>query len=292
MGNFQPSIDFVSVKTQGVTLFEMFLKFLDGRMDTPTLYGWYHLLCLAITVGLCVLVFLKARNISDKTFNLILGLTAGALLLLEVYKQLNFSYDVSTDTWSYQWYAFPFQFCSTPMYVMLVASLITNGKVKDSLCSFMATYGLFAGAAVMFYPGDVFISTIGINIQTMIHHGMMVVIGVFMYVSGRAKLSHKTILKALPAFVVLVTIAMTANILYGQFGDPEQTFNMFYISPYYECTLPVLSMFYGQVHYVVFLALYVFGFTLAGYVMSLLAMGTAKLGNLVLSKLQPKEELL
>jgi hypothetical protein len=34
-------------------------------------------------------------------------------------------------------------------------------------------------------------------------------------------------------------------------------------------------MFYGQVPYVIFLALYVFGFSLAGYVMSLLAMGAA-----------------
>ena len=292
MGNFQPSISFVSTQIEGLSFFEQFLKLLDGQMERPTLYGWYHLLCLVITVGLCVLVFLRARNISDKTFNLIIGITAGTLILLEVYKQLNFSYNPSTDTWSYQWYAFPFQFCSTPMYVMLVAALVPNGKVKDSLCAFMATYGLFAGAAVMFYPGDVFIETIGINIQTMIHHGMMVVIGVFMYVSGRAKLSHKTILQALPTFAILVSVAMTANLLYGAFGDPEQSFNMFYISPYYPCTLPVLSLFYGQVPYIIFLALYIFGFTLAGYVMSLLAIGVAKLREVVLKKLQPKEETL
>ena len=93
MGNFQPTIGFVSTKIEGFSFFEQLLKLLDGRMETPALYGWYHLLCLAVTVGLCVLVFLRARNLSDKTFNLIIGITAVALILLEAYKQLNFSLD-------------------------------------------------------------------------------------------------------------------------------------------------------------------------------------------------------
>ena len=219
-----------------------------------------------------------------------MGLTSAILIILEVYKQLNYSYDPADDMWSYQWYAFPFQFCSTPMYTMLVASLLKEGKVKDSLYAFMATYGLFAGAAVMFYPGDVFIGTIGINIQTMVHHGVMVVMGVLMYVSGRAKLSHKTILKALPVFSIFVALALTANILYAQFGDPNQTFNMFYISPYYPCTLPVLSLFYGQVPYPVFLMLYLVGFTAAGYIMSLIAMGVTKLHKVVQNKIHKSKE--
>ncbi len=274
MGNFQQKIEFVSVISKNqVSFFEQLLAALDGKMVTPTLYGWYHLLCLAIMAALIALVVCKAKGISDKNFNLVIGITSGILILLEIYKQLNYSYSHTTDTWSYQWYAFPFQFCSTPMYVMLLATFLKNGKVKTCLCSFLATYGLFAGSAVMLYPGDVFIRTIGINIQTMVHHGMMVVIGVFMYVSGRVKLSHKTILHALPVFASLVAIALTANLLYGAFGDPEQTFNMFFISPYYACHLPILSDIYNSAPYIVFLLLYVFGFSAAAYVMSLLAMG-------------------
>ncbi len=289
MGTFNPSIDFISFSSNGVSFFERILAFLSGEMNRPTLYGWYHLLCLIIVVGLCVLIFFKARNLTDKQVDLILGLSAATLLFLELYKQLVFSYDFATDEWSYHWYAFPFQFCSTPMYVMLTASLVRNQKVKDALYSFMATYGLFAGAVVMFYPGDVFIETIGINVQTMIHHGGMVVIGFLLYVSGRAKISHKTILHALPVFCALVSIALTANILYGNFGDPEQTFNMFFISPYYPCTLPVLNLFYGKVPYVVFLFLYVGGFTAAGYIVSLIAMGAQKVRDLLAKKQSPSE---
>ncbi len=283
-----PSLDYVSIKTNGVNLFEVILAFLSGKISSaPALYGWYHILCLITVIGLCVFVFFRARSISDKQMDLLLGCTAAGLMLLEVYKQLVFSYDSSSDAWSYQWYAFPLQFCSTPMYAMLLSAIIPNKKIKEHIYAFLATYGLFGGIVVMFYPGDVFMDIIGINIHTMIHHGGMVVIGFLMYVSGRAKFSHNTILKALPVFCIFVGIALTANFLYHFFGDPTQTFNMFYISPYYPCTLPVLNMFYGKVPYVVFLLIYVGGFTLAGYLLSLIAMGVNKVRVLMENKLQP-----
>lgn len=275
MGTFQQKIEFATIiKKKNVTLFEELLAWLDGNMATPSSFGWFHLLCVMIVVSLCVWAILKARNLSDKAFRRTLGITAGVLLALEVYKQLNFSYDPTNDSWSYEWYAFPFQFCSTPMYVMLAAALIPQEKIRKSLYSFLATYALFAGCAVMVYPNDVFIETIGINIQTMIHHGMMVVIGVFMYASGKVQFSHKTVLHALPTFLTLVAIALTANLLYGKFGDPEQTFNMFFISPYYACTLPILSLIYGKIPYLVFLFCYVVGFSAAAYLTSLLVLGT------------------
>ena len=265
------------VKTTRVTFLEKFLAALDGTMPLPTLFGWYHLLCLGIVVGLCILVCLTAKGISDKKFNLVIGVTAGVLLLLEIYKQFNYSYNPSTDAWDYQWYAFPFQFCSTPMYVMLVAAFLKNGKVKTSLCSFLATYGFFAGAAVMFYPSDVFIRTIGINIQTMAHHGMMVVIGVFMYVSGRVECSKKTIFRAIPTFAALIALALIMNVIFVKLDFSDETFNMFYISPYFDCTLPLLDMIYASTPYPVFILVYLFGFTLAGGIMSFLILGAKKL---------------
>ena len=44
MGNFQPTIGFVSTKIESFSFFEQLLKLLDGRMERPTLFGWYHLL--------------------------------------------------------------------------------------------------------------------------------------------------------------------------------------------------------------------------------------------------------
>ncbi len=276
---FSPNIGQIGIQIQQtrITFFEKILAVLDGKMPEPTMFGWYHWLCLFATLGLCVLVCLKARNLSDKRFNLILGLTSALLITLEIYKQLNHAYDWENDTWAYNWRVFPFQFCSTPMYVMLAAVLIKNQKIREALYCFLGTYGLFAGTAVMLYPTTVFTETIGINLQTMIHHGAMVVIGIMMYTSGKVPLTHKSVLRGVPVFVILVTLALIANILYGEFGDPEGTFNMFFISPYYPCELPVFDSLYRSIPYPLFLAAYILGFSVAAYLMLLLAMLGAKI---------------
>ena len=251
--------------------FEKFLALLDGRMNTPPAFGWFHLLAIALVIVGIVVVCLTCRNISDKKFRIIVLCVSLLLIGFEIYKQLNFSYDPSTDTWDYQWYAFPFQFCSTPMYVMLLIACLKEGKFRDFLCSFLATFGLFAGLIVMIVPGDVFISTIGINIQTMVHHGAMVVMGVFMYVSGKAKIEHKTVLKGAAVFAVFVVVAFGSNMLFHHFGNGEN-FNMFYIGPYIPCHLPVLSTIWPLVPYPIWLIIYLVGFTAAAYIMLLAAM--------------------
>ena len=50
----------------------------------------------------------------------------------------------------------------------------------------------------------------------------------------------------------------------GFIGD--ETFNMFYISPYFDCTLPILSEIYKQVPYIAFLGIYIVGFVLAAFI--------------------------
>lgn len=264
--------------------FEQILAGLDGKMETPTAFGWFHLMCwflvIVITVFLCMFA-VKLRHNKEQLakYTRIVVLTFGILvILLEVYKQLNFSFTPSEDggTWKYQWYAFPFQFCSTPMYVALVAGCVKKGKFQEFLYSYLATFALFAGLCVMFYPGDVFVSTTGINIQTMVCHGGMVVMGVFLWFSGQVKFEWKTILKALSVFCVLVTMALIMNIIFHSTGKTD-TFNMFFISPYLPCTLPILSMIFDAVPYPIFLLIYIIGFTLAAFIMLACAMGINKL---------------
>ena len=52
--------------------------------------------------------------------------------------------------------------------------------------------------------------------------------------------------------------------------ETGETFNMFYISPFYPCTLPVLNIIYEKTPYIVFLLCYILGFLLAGYIFTLI----------------------
>lgn len=254
-----------------VSPFEQIVSLFSGSMSEPTLYGWFHFLCLIIVLILCILAVSNRQKVTEKSLRLTLGVTGAIMLAFEIYKQIVFAYTPETDVWEYSWSAFPFQFCSTPMYVMLLAALVKDGKFRDGLLAFLATYSLVAGGGVMLYPVTVFTETIGINIQTMLHHGAMVVIAVYLLSSGLIKFEFNTILKsAFPVFITLVGMAITMNFLFDKFGDGSD-FNMFYIAPGKDFLLPILEKIFSGLPHFVYLFSYVSFFSLAAYLVLRLA---------------------
>ncbi len=254
------------------------LQILDTQMKTPLSYGPFHLLWLGFTVAASLLLAFYGKKMQTKTINKIVLVTAIVTIALEIYKQINFTFGDGSAAPAYQWYAFPWQFCSTPMYIGLLAGLTKKGKFHDALCAYLSTFGLFAGIAVMLYPGDVFIGTVGINIQTMVCHGGMVVMGVFLLASGHVKAELRTILKALPVFITVVLMAVAMNETAYRTGLLEEhTFNMFFVSPYCEPSLPVYSLVQGVLPFPWSLVVYVLGFTAAAVLILAVAMGLGKL---------------
>lgn len=257
-----------------MSFFENVLRIFDIQMTRPGLFGWFHLMWIALvilgSVGLCVLH--KRKVLSVPSVLLTISIIVAAL---ELYKQINYSFSYSNGIhYDYQWYAFPFQFCSTPMYVGLLAGVFRRGKFHDALCAYLATFSVFAGLCVTVYPGDVFVGTVGINIQTMICHGSMIVLGVYLFYTGHVKAQIKTLLKAIPVFATCVGLAAMMNEIAHVTGLLErETFNMFFISPYCVPSLPVYSLVQNAVPFPWCLVVYILAFTLASAIMLLIAMG-------------------
>lgn len=259
-----------------MNLFEKLVHIWQADMPTPASFGVWHIAFLLLTVGATILCVWRWRDASDKTRRRFLLVAWIVMVTLEVYKQLVFSLDVTDDVadWSYQWYAFPFQFCSSPLYVLPFAIFPKSERVRSTVMSFLATFSLFGGLAVMAYPGDVFISMIGINIQTMVHHGSQIVLGILMVAWNRRRMNMRFFAKGLIVFGILAVGAMAMNLgvhaALVAAGMGDITFNMFFISPYHDCTLPVLSSIYPVVPYPAFLALYLLGFSaVAGLIFAL-----------------------
>lgn len=251
--------------------FEKVIHALQAEMTEPALFGWFHLLCLAITVALTVFLCTKLQNANEKTVRRLLLVLWIVLVLTEVYKQLAFALDVEDGVacWDYAFYAFPYQFCSTPLYILPLVVFLPDGKVRNACMCFLATFSLFAGLAVMCYPGDVFMSFIGINLQTMIHHGAQVAFGCFLALRVHRRLSKKYYFAAMAVFAALAAIALLLNVSVYHLlraGGHDDTFNMFFISPYFDCTCPVLELVYPLVPYPVFLLAYLLGFALVAAV--------------------------
>lgn len=262
---------------------EQFIYAFQKKMQTPNLYGWYHILCLCV-MGLAIaLILIFRKKFTEKSVKYIVLTTGILLILFEIIKQLEFSFswngETQTATWDYQWYAFPFQFCSTPMYLMLVAGLLSKNKLRDALYAYLGTFSLFGGFAVMLYPADVFTSTLFINVHTMFWHGSMTIIGVLLWVTGNISFKQTSFLQACYVFLAMIFLALLANYIWKWSGglETQETFNMFYISPFYPCTLPLLSLIYPKVPYFIFLICYVLGFMLIAFLVTCIAIGLHKL---------------
>ena len=254
--------------------FNELLRIFNLKMDIPKPYGWFHLLFCALSLLTAVILCATHKKGDDRRVRRVVFITAVLVAVLEIYKQINYSFSYGDAiTFDYQWYAFPWQFCSMPMYVGLLVGLTRKGKVHNALCAFLATYAVFAGACVMAYPNDVFITTIGVNIQTMICHGSMITVGIYLLYTQYVKLSHKTILSAMSVFAVAIALAITLNeIVYHTGITDGESFNMFYISPHAASTLPVYSSVQKAVAYPWCLLIYFITFTLVAYVILILAM--------------------
>ena len=242
-------------------------------MPTPTWFGWYHIMWLAIMLAACVLIFVFRKKISRKGVNITLLISAVCLLLLEGMKQLERSASIGDAgvIWHYPPADFPFQFCSTPMYLMLLSGILRKGKVYDAMMAYLGTYALFAGGLVMIYPLGVYVSSAFINVHTMIWHSSMFTLGFLVVVTRSVPYNVKSVLKATVVFVVLLAMGILMNV-FAHLIVPNEYFNMYYIGPYFPNNFVVLQDIYQHVPWAVFLLIYVAGFFAASLIVVLIIM--------------------
>ena len=268
-------------------------NFVAAQTDIPTNFDIFHLSWIAFVLVASILLVCLCKNLSENGVKKIaLGLWI-TIVVLEVIKQIVFGFTVHDGVlvWDFAWYAFPFQFCSSPLYILPFVAFVKEGKVRDAAIVFLATFSLFAGLCVYVYPNDVFTFFTFINHQTMFHHGVQIFFGIYLAFRYRDRLNFKGLIGGTIVFSALATTALIMNVLaYNAFSALEMPdiFNMFFISPYYDCTLPVLSIVYGAVPYPLFLCIYIIGFMLCAGLVMLLMKGvilvTDKVAKLVKQK--------
>lgn len=247
-----------------MTTLQKLVYALQWRLEAkPLPYGAFHLASLLILVLFTAFLIIRFRRASDKTLRRILLTAWLVMLIMEVYKQLCLTLkcpDGVTASWQYQWYIFPFQFCSTPLYALPLAIFLPEGRVRRAVMTFLSTFSLFAGLVVMVYPNDVFTTLIGVNVQTMLHHGLQVALGVFLAVYDHRRAGRRHFVWSLFVFYAFAAVAMAINLGAYHLLGIRDVLNMFFISPYFDCTLPILSNIYKAAPYPVFLLVYLVGF--------------------------------
>lgn len=247
--------------------FERFLLALKQTTEVPEPFGAFHFWTLGITLVVTVLLCLCFRNVSDGKFRLILFLFWLVLILFEILKQLRFSFCVEGDTayWKYPWRIIPFQFCDSPFYILPLAFLLKEGKLRDTAMAFLASYAFFGGLIVIGpFPESVFCDTMIGNVHTMFHHGTQVALGIYIAVYNRDRFTLRTFFTAIPFFLIMVAIAQGGNFIAHKY-IPNEYFNLYYISPFFHKNYPILGPLGEKYHWGLVTFVYVTAFTAVAF---------------------------
>ena len=249
-------------------------NFLFFEAEIPSSYGVFHLVSLG-TVLLCtVLAVWKLAGTSEKVFRRFAFIIWCALVVGEVYREICFSLSLTDGRfiWDYAWYQFPFQLCSAPLYILPFVIFLKDGKVRDAFLCFLSLWSFFGGAAVMIYPGDVLCPYIGINVQSMIHHGAQMLIGAVIAARNGRRMDLRYFLSGSCVYLGYLGVAMLLNVIGYRLltaNGMDDVFNMMFISPYFPCTLPILSSIHASTSWGVLFPLYVLGFLIIALIIFL-----------------------
>lgn len=236
-----------------------FLKSTAWGMQKPAAYGPFHLTFLVVGLALCVLFAYLLRKSDDKRHNAILLSVGVFLLVCEVYKQLFYTYYIGKG--EYQWWIFPFQLCSVPMYLCTIIPFVKNKKINKALCSFLASFNLLGGFIALFEPSGLSHEYVTLTLHAFIWHIALVFVGFYLIASNRTSGSLKEFKSAVIIFILLACIAQAINITFHQ-----HDIKMFYISPYHSTPLIVFKQIEEACGWFVNMIVYIIALTLGSFI--------------------------
>jgi len=182
-----------------------------------------------VGITLSILLAWRLRKLSEKqNRKLLMGLGL-FLILFEIYK-ITFRYFIvyNCDLDS-MWWLFPFQLCSIPMYLCLIAPLLKNKTVSGAMYDFMLAFNLFGGFIAFIEPSGLIHNYWTLTIHAFLWHMTLVFIGLYLGFSGRAGVKLENYKRAVLLYLILCAIAFGINCAFWRVSGG--TMNNFYIGP-------------------------------------------------------------
>lgn len=260
---------------------EFLLSLTAWGMEKPKAYGLFHLVFLIGGLAACVFFAWLFRKSSEKTNKNIMLSVGGFLLISEVYKQLFYTYIKGHG--EYQWWIFPFQLCSVPMYLCLIIPFLKEGKIKRALYNFLASYNLLGGFLALFEPSGLSHEYVTLTLHAFIWHLLLAFIGFYLIASGRAGRKLKDFLSSIVIFLILCGIAETINII-CTLALGVTDINMFYISPFRTNPIIVFKQIQQATHWALNMVLYPTMITLGAFIFFVIGIYVWKLIQKIKSK--------
>lgn len=219
---------------------DLIIRFLEWTaipMEQPAMFSPFHIgITIAVLAGAFLLALFFAKK-SRETRIRVLAATGWILAGMELWKQFFYYYIVNGG--AYDWWYFPFQLCSVPMYLCILLPACRE-RGQRVLCTFMATYSLFGAVCALAYPEDMLRPYLLSTLHAFLWHGILIFISLLIIFSGMAGRTRADFLRATALFFGLAGIATAINVVGYHVGTIPGTYpDMFYITPYVATTQPV-----------------------------------------------------
>lgn len=199
-------------------------------MKAPVMYGKFHITFVIAAYLLSTLLAFLLRFVSAEKERKALHVIGLILLLAEIFKQWYLTEIIHNG--SYDWFHFPFQLCSIPMYLCVLLPFERSGH--KGMEAFLFSFTLFAASFALAYPQDMLNSDIFLLLHSFLYHGMMLFIA--FWTARVQDLDWRDFREAVWIFLICACIAEIINVIgYSCGGSPD----MFYISPFTRTLQPV-----------------------------------------------------
>ena len=227
-----------------------------------SLFGIFHILAAMVSVSMAVAAaVLAARFVTNSAASAdhsrecaenacirlihVLTWTGLMLALLEVFKQ--FYLHFTSGSGAYDWWYFPFQLCSVPMYLCLLLPVTGPGRtgLRSSFLTFLGGYTFTGAAAALIYPEDILSAAPVMMAHGFIWHAVLLFISLLIFITGTADSSAAGLARAALLFTVFSAAAVIINVMTEpamQTANTAHSFAaMFYLNPYHLSPQPIVS---------------------------------------------------
>ncbi|MGN0298267.1 MAG: hypothetical protein ACI4C1_03625 [Lachnospiraceae bacterium] len=162
----------------------------------------------------------------------VVGWLGIALFLSEIWKQWYLFFEVNRQ--EYNWWYFPFQLCSLPIYLAPCLLILRDKKKKQMIADFLHDFNMLGAIAVFLDTSGMMHVRTALTIHSFTFHICLIVIGILIHSCNYMDISWKGFGKTVGLFMIFAGIAVGLNgFIYPRInGD----INMFYVNCYYPNT--------------------------------------------------------
>jgi len=186
-------------------------------------YSYNHLMIVCVIVITAIILAFTLNHHSCQTKS-VLAISGSILVILEVFKQLLLTY---VRGGFYSWSDFPFQLCSTPMYLCFIYLLVP--KFRPVISDFIMVYGFIGAIASFILPYSSFYGYLFLTTQSLAWHGILLFLSIFLFLKREKAPLWNSYCRVSVLYLALSVIAVVINALTYDISEGET--NMFFFGP-------------------------------------------------------------